>query len=111
LILGAESELFGSTDAEVVGWVLEGWHLPWHFIEPIRHHHEPSMAEERPAATVVLRFSDVLARARGSGSGADALVPTVDETVWAEMNPSKAEINAILWESEQLIREDHGFLF
>jgi HD-like signal output (HDOD) protein len=110
LILDAEKELFPSTHAEVAGWMLERWNLPRHFIEPIRYHHEPSRAKAWPTETAILHFSDTLTRARGFGSGGDARVPPVDETAWERLNLSEAEIRAILWESEQQMREAQTFL-
>ena len=109
-ILDAEQKLFQSTHAEVADWVLEDWHLPRHFIEPIKYHHKPSLAKGWPAKTALLHFSDILTRARGFGSGGDSLVPTVDETAWARLNLSREEIKAILWESEQLMHEARSFL-
>jgi putative nucleotidyltransferase with HDIG domain len=110
LILDPEQKLFQSTHAEVAGSVLEGWHLPRHFVEPIRYHHKPSLAKGWPKETALIHFSDILTRARGFGSGGDSLVPAVDETAWARLNMSRAEIKAILWESEPFMHEARSFL-
>jgi putative nucleotidyltransferase with HDIG domain len=105
-----EKQTFSSTHAEVAGWVLERWHLPPRLIEPIRHHHQPSLAKKTAAETAIVHFSDILTRARGFGSGGDALVPPVDEKVWARLNLSKGDIKAILCESEKLMQEGESFL-
>ncbi len=110
LVLDAEQNLFRSTHAEVADWVLEDWHLPRYFIEPIRYHHKPAQARGWPIRAALIHFSDILTRARGFGSGGDALVPPVDETAWARLNLSREEIKAILWESEQLMHEARSFL-
>ena len=109
-IIDTEKEVFDTTHAEVAGWVLERWHLSPRLIEPIRYHHEPSLAKKQSAGTAVVHFSDVLTRALGFGSGGDALVPRIDERVWARLNLSRAEIKDILWESEELMQEAEYFL-
>ena len=109
-ISDVEKDLFESTHAEVAGWVLDRWSLPRQFIPPIRYHHEPALANEWLAETAVLHFSDVLAWALGFGAGGDAIVPEIDETAWDHLSLSKAEIKAILWESEPRIREAQSLL-
>jgi HD-like signal output (HDOD) protein len=109
-IIDTEKEVFETTHAEVAGWVLERWHLSPSLIEPIRYHHEPSLAKKQSAGTAVVHFSDVLTRALGFGSGGDALVPRIDERAWARLNLSRAEIKDILWESEELMQEAECFL-
>jgi HD-like signal output (HDOD) protein len=109
LIIDTEKEIFETTHAEVASWVLERWHLSPRLIEPIRYHHEPSLAKKQSAGTAVIHFSDVLTRALGFGSGGDALVPRIDEKAWARLNLSRAEIKDILWESEELMQEAENF--
>jgi HD-like signal output (HDOD) protein len=109
-IIDAEKEIFETTHVEVACWVLERWHLSPRLIEPIRYHHDPSLAKKQSAGTAVVHFSDVLTRALGFGSGGDALVPQIDERVWARLNLSRAEIKDILWESEELMQEAECFL-
>ena len=109
-IIDTEKEVFETTHAEVAGWVLERWHLSPSLIEPIRYHHEPSLAKKQSAGTAVVHFSDVLTRALGFGSGGDALVPRIDDWTWARLNLSRAEIKDILWESEELMQEAECFL-
>jgi HD-like signal output (HDOD) protein len=109
-IIDTEKEIFDTTHAEVAGWVLERWHLSPRLIEPIRYHHEPSLAKKQSAETAVVHFSDVLTRAGGFGSGGDAFVPRIDERVWARLNLSRTQIKNILWECEELIQGTEGFL-
>jgi HD-like signal output (HDOD) protein len=105
-----EKQTFSSMHTEIAGWVLERWHLPPRLIEPIRHHHQPSLAKKMAAETAIVHFSDILTRARGFGSGGDLLVPPVDEKVWARLNLSRGDIKAILCESEKLMQEGESFL-
>lgn len=58
----------------------------------------------------MVHLSDILTHARGFGFRSGALVPLIDEKVWARLHLSKAEIEAILSESEQLLKEAEGFL-
>ena len=108
-ILNAEQQLFQSTHAEVAGWVLDDWHLPWHFVEPIKYHHKPSLAKAWPAKAALIHFSDILIRALGFGSGGDSLVPSVDEAAWARLNMSPAEIKTIITESLQFMHNAQSF--
>ncbi len=110
LIVDAEREIFDATHAEAAGWALENWHLPAQLIEPIRYHHEPSLATMWCAEAAVVHVSDILTRARGFGSGGDALVPLIDETVWKQLRLSDTEIEANLAESEQSLKEAKSFL-
>jgi HD-like signal output (HDOD) protein len=105
-----EKQTFSSMHTEIAGWVLERWHLPPRLIEPIRHHHQPSLAKKMAAETAIVHFSDILTRARGFGSGGDLLVPPVDEKAWARLNLSRGDIKAILCESEKLMQEGESFL-
>ena len=105
-----EKQTFNSTHTEVAGWVLTRWHLPLRLIEPIRYHHQPSLSQKMAAETAIVHFSDVLARARGFGSGGDAFVPPVDERVWARLNLSKGDIKAILCESDKLMQDTESLL-
>jgi len=110
LIIDTEKEIFDTTHAEVAGWVLERWHLSPRLIEPIRYHHEPSLAKKQSAETAVVHVSDVISRAGGFGSGGDALVPRIDESAWARLNLSRTQIKDILWESEEVMQEAESFL-
>ena len=110
LIIDTEKEIFDTTHTEVAGWVLERWHLSPRLIEPIRYHHEPSLAKKQSAETAVVHFSDVISRAGGFGSGGDALVPRIDESAWARLNLSRTQIKDILWESEEVMQEAESFL-
>lgn len=110
LIIDTEKEIFDTTHTEVAGWVLERWHLSPRLIEPIRYHHEPSLAKKQSAETAVVHVSDVISRAGGFGSGGDALVPRIDESAWARLNLSRTQIKDILWESEEVMQEAESFL-
>lgn len=109
-IIDTEKEIFDTTHAEVAGWVLERWHLSPRLIEPIRYHHEPSLAKKQSAETAVVHFSDVISRAGGFGSGGDALVPRIDESAWTRLNLSRTQIKNILSESEEAMQETESFL-
>jgi putative nucleotidyltransferase with HDIG domain len=110
LIAHAEEDVFQMNHAEVAARVTERWHLSDRLIEPIRYHHEPSLALKQSTETVVIHLSDILTRARGFGSGGDALVPLIDRSVWARLDLSTEEIMAILSESDAALREAGGFL-
>ncbi len=109
-IADAEQKFFLSTHTEVASQVLEDWHLPRHFIEPIRYHHKPALSKAWPTKTALLHFSDILVRAQGFGFGGDSLVPPLDESAWERLDFSRSDIKAILWESQQLIHEARSFL-
>jgi HD-like signal output (HDOD) protein len=110
LIVDAEREIFDATHTEAAAWALEHWHLPSQLIEPIRYHHEPSLATMWCTETAVVHVADILTRARGFGSGGDALVPLIDQMVWAQLHLSTAEVEAILAESEAPLKEAQSFL-
>ena len=110
LIVDAERETFDATHAEAASWALEHWHLPAQLIQAIRYHHEPFFATMWCTETAVVHVADILTRARGFGSGGDALVPLIDNTVWKQLRLSKAEIEAILSESEETLEEAKSFL-
>ncbi len=109
-IVDAEREIFDTTHAEAASWALEQWHLPAQLIEPIRYHHEPFLATMWCTETAVVHVADILTRARGFGSGGDALVPLIDENARAPLRLSTAEIEAILSESEAPLKEARSFL-
>jgi len=110
LIVDAERKIFEATHAEAASWALEHWHLPSQLIEPIKYHHEPSLTVTWFTETAVIHLSDILTRARRFGFGGDTLVPLIDERAWARLHLSKAEIEAILSESEEALKEAEGFL-
>lgn len=110
LIVDEEREIFDATHAEAASWALEHWHLPSQLIEPIRYHHEPSLATMWCTETAVVHVSDILTRARGFGFGGDALVPLIDRNVWEQLHLSRADIDAILSESEKPLKEAESLL-
>ncbi len=110
LIVDEERAVFDATHAEAVSWALEHWQMPTQLIEPIRFHHEPSLATVWCTETAVVHVADILTRAREFGFNGDALVPLIDQEAWTRLHLSTAEIEAILSESEELLTEARDFL-
>ncbi len=110
-LIEVEQEMFGISHAEIAGVVLQRWHLSPRLVEPIRFHHEPSLAKKQTAETAVVHFADILARARGNGpEGHDSPVTPVDDKAWVRLNLSRATIKDVLWESERMMQGAENLL-
>jgi len=64
-LIEAEADAFGFSHCEAGFTLAEYWSLPPTIAWPIRHHHDPDMAEDRRALVDVVAVADALCAARG----------------------------------------------
>lgn len=67
--ISAEDQAVAISHPEIGGLLAEKWRLPLDYVEVMRLHHTPHLAELNPELTSVVRFSDLLAEQWGFGIG------------------------------------------
>jgi putative nucleotidyltransferase with HDIG domain len=91
-----EHVLGGLNHADVAAWLAEDWRLPLRLIDPIRHHHRPTVSEHAPRQAAIVNLADILTRALGFGFGGDPYVPPLDPKVMAVLGLSWEELDEFI---------------
>ena len=103
----AEEKVLGLTHTTIGRWICEEWHLPYKLTEPIRYHHNPTLATVAEVPTAIVHVSNSLVKAYGFGAGGDDLVPPINHKAWAKLEITDALLEEIVQEmTEQLLEAD-----
>ncbi|MCA8922014.1 MAG: HDOD domain-containing protein [Planctomycetes bacterium] len=78
----AESEVLGTTHAQIGAALLQRWQLPSLHVDAVRHHHSPELARENPIAAAIVHVADLLVDAVLLGSDEDSVVPSLSREAW-----------------------------
>ena len=82
LLRDAEQEILKFTHDHTAGILLRHWRLPERLIVMVADHHRPGRTREGARDAAVIHLADILARAKGFGSGGDAKIPRLDRRAW-----------------------------
>lgn len=95
-LIEAERKAVGCTHAEVGGLLAKRWNLSKEVISALGHHHAPMEApEEHFGYAAATHLADIIARAKGIGSGGGNN-PGLDRAAWDALNLSKRKIPILL---------------
>ena len=61
----AEAIVIGSNHADVGAWLADKWNFPKYFVEAIRYHHTPALAEINAQLTAIIHVANQIASATG----------------------------------------------
>ncbi len=61
----AEAVVIGTSHADVGAWLAEKWNFPHQFVEAIRFHHTPALADLNPQLTAIVHVANQIASATG----------------------------------------------
>ncbi|MBK1674184.1 phosphohydrolase [Ectothiorhodospira shaposhnikovii] len=96
LLFQAEQEILGVDHAQLGGDLLAAWRLPRAFEEPVRHHHDPSMATHYPIETAVVHVADSIANALRLGTSGERYVPPIDDEAWIRISLPESMLKQII---------------
>ncbi|MBN1578905.1 MAG: HDOD domain-containing protein [Chitinispirillaceae bacterium] len=96
LLYESEKKLFGSTHAEIGGYLTERWNLPTNLQNPVKYHHQPSPAHDNHPMTAIVHCADILVRALDYGNGGDAHIPSLSEQVGKSLDLDSIDLDALL---------------
>ncbi len=60
--LDAEQMILGVTHAEVGGWIAEKWRLPVSYVEVIKFHHQPSLAQLNKSLVAITQIANIISK-------------------------------------------------
>ncbi|MEW6322674.1 MAG: HDOD domain-containing protein [Acidobacteriota bacterium] len=102
----AEKDVLGVTHGDVGMWLLRKWALPSKLVAPVAHHNNFHPSREFADRTAVVHLADILARAKGIGSGGDTGIPRLDPEAWALINLDWSDIDAVCRELDLQLSEE-----
>ena len=95
--LAGERELLGTDHCEIGGMLAENWNLPETFVESIRYHHHPSMAERHSREVVsAVHIGDTLAMMMGVSTGCDCMRYRLDRTLTEALGISPDDMGMLM---------------
>jgi len=94
----AETEILGTTHAEIGSALAEIWSLPVNLVEVIAFHHDFRSDAQNSRLVALVQISDMLVRKNGVGSGGDDLIPEVDPLAWQVLNLDMRRLEQ--WDNE-----------
>jgi putative nucleotidyltransferase with HDIG domain len=100
--LAAEKESAGADHCEAGALLAERWNLPRAFVDAIRYHHEPSMADGACRKTVsAVHVGDTLALRIGISAGPEDLTSRPDRAAAAVLGISGSDIDPLTERTRQ----------
>jgi len=88
LLLNLEKEMIGCDHAAAGGALLEAWEFPAFQVEAVRFHHTPTQAAAFPIETTIVHVADIIAHTLHLGSGGEFYIPTLQLSMWENLNLS-----------------------
>jgi HD-like signal output (HDOD) protein len=103
--LEAEQFVLGVTHAEIGGWIAEKWRLPVSYIEVVKYHHTPSLAQLNKSLVAVTQVSNLISKQNDPAAQRyqQETESIVDSEAWRILkleNPSVQHVNL-----EQILSE------
>ncbi len=96
LLYKIEKETLDFDHAEVGGELLKKWNLPASLIEPVRYHHNPSVARQFQMETSIVHTADLIVHALELGNSGDSFVPPLDPKAWEKIQMPSSMISHIV---------------
>lgn len=93
----AELEHLGFTHADVGGWLLEKWNLPAHQAAAVYDYPHPWLSFRQPNISMLINFSDILARRSGYPRYEEASIPELHPKVISYLNLKSDDKSEIDW--------------
>ena len=94
--LDAERTVLGVTHMDIGGWVAEKWRLPVSYVEVIKYHHHPALAQLNKSLVAVTQISNILSHQQNQAeeqNGSENISSTEAWTVLKSENPSVQHVN------------------
>jgi putative nucleotidyltransferase with HDIG domain len=88
----AERQVLGVTHGEMGMWLLRKWQLPGKLIYPVGYHNNFHPRRDFADRTAVVHLADIIARARGIGSGGDNRVPAIHPDAWTMLELTMEDV-------------------
>jgi hypothetical protein len=100
----AEMEVLTMTHAMAGAYFANAWRLPKSVVEPIRYHHQPSLAKAAP-----VHMADIFVKAYNVGFSGDTFVPAVHRSAWELFDFSEAQMKELFSEIGEVIAQVDDF--
>lgn len=100
-----ESRVIGFNHAELGGMLVEMWKLPKIYVEVIRYHHKPSLAQMAKDEVAIIHFADFFVSALELGTSGEFYVPPFMEDAWKLLEVSEDTIPDLLQRIDESGRE------
>ena len=109
-LLETEKAVLGADHAEVGGRLLTRWSFPPSLVRAIRFHHNPARARPDELLAAYVHFGNIFAHCLGQAKGFDAFVGEVQPEVFKIVGLRRADVEALLAETESSLKQCLGVL-
>ncbi len=100
LLRDAEQEVLRFSHDQTAAILLTHWRLPQRLITMVSDHHRPGRTREGARDAAVVHLADILARAKGFGSGGDDKMPLLDRRAWELLGLTFGHVEQVMSKME-----------
>jgi len=108
----AEKKVIGFDHAEMGGYLMEAWNLPFTFQDAITFSHDPSSTTpECVTETAILHVADLVSHVVEHGSSGEPHIPPLDEEAWGKIGLSPSILPSVVYQLDRHLDETiHMFM-
>ncbi len=94
----AEQEFLGVTHSEIGGWIAEKWRLPVSYVEVVKYHHSPALAQLNKSLVAVTQVANLISKqfdpaAQRYPQPTEPITETAAWQILKKENPSVQHVN------------------